>query len=420
MDKNAANRRVAGFLERSLDQATRRRFGRVAAMGMALGFLLVGQRAEAELIPLKKIAPYPTPKELPDRVRRGKMSVYQHKPSTAKVQRDETVGYRPKRDKIANDRKFAKKLKGVRSGSERISYVRAKGSFSGAYLMVVGDVSKYDSLTFLVKGRRGGEIFEIGLNDFVSHSREDSVKIGSIHRYLPKGVTKNWQVVKIPLSDFHGVDFTKVISLVFMFNEVGVGEFWIDELRFSTDKLINWDLADKKNTDLVLDNFDHSDLNLLGRKATTYKKLPSIAVAKRSEKPRVGSKGRSLRLDYSKRPEGWCGYYTLLNQVDGDYFDLSPYGTLSFMVRGERGGEDFELGMADKRLLDIGDSNKAGQIGDFLEGGVTTKWKEVKIPLKAFERQGPLDFSTMGSFVLNFNVAGRGVVYIDNLKFIRR
>jgi len=93
------------------------------------------------------------------------------------------------------------------------------------------------------------------------------------------------------------------------------------------------------------------------------------------------------------------------------------FNSASFMVKGAAGGETFEIGMADKSWIIIGDSLKAGPVEKYLPGGVTDKWQEVTIPLKNF---GALDFSEMGSFVINFHEVGRGAVYIDNLKFHKK
>ncbi len=122
-----------------------------------------------------------------------------------------------------------------------------------------------------------------------------------------------------------------------------------------------------------------------------------------------------MRLDYEKEGTGWCGYYTLLNQIDGEWFDLSDFDKVSFMVKGKKGGEMFELGMADKNWVIIGDSLKAGDIDKYLKGGVTTEWQEVVIPLSDF---GLLDLKEMGSFVINFNRKQKSTIWIDDLKFI--
>jgi hypothetical protein len=279
----------------------------------------------------------------------------------------------------------------------------------------MADISNYSTLTFMIKGKTGQEAFEIGLNDTVSNKREDAVMVGSIYRYLPGGLTTDWQRVVVPLEDFFGSDLSRVYSLVFHYNELGKGTFWVDDIRFDTEHLANREDEIYKAGYLLLDDFDHCDLNLLGRKANTYKRLPSVCESSRTLSQRVTDKGRSLKLVYNKESTGWCGYFTMLNQIDGEYYDLSKYKSVSFMVKGQKGGETFQIGMADKNWINIGDSLKAGQIEDFLPGGVKTEWKEVVVPLEKF---GALDLTQMGAFVIDFNKKQSGTLYIDNLKFI--
>jgi len=289
-------------------------------------------------------------------------------------------------------------------------------SFCGAYVIFLADLSKYQTMTFKIRGKEGGEAFELGMNDTVSNKREDAVYVGSIYRYLPGGITKDWQLVKVPLEDFYGPDLNKVYSLVFGFNEVGSGTFYIDQIQFHTDSMVDRETEIEGQGYLLLDNFDHSLLNLLGRKANAYKKLPSVCKFEISDEEKYAG-SRSLKLSFDKKGSGWCGYYSLLNQVDGEYYDLSSYKSASFMVRGAAGGEVFEIGMADKSWVIIGDSLKAGSLENYLPEGVTVEWQEVVIPLDDF---GALDFSEMGSFVINFHKVGEGAVYIDSLKFLKK
>lgn len=337
--------------------------------------------------------------------RRGKVGGFALKPSKYGIYYDEKVFYPD-----------AKRAEGAKPSALKIMYSKTnEKSFCGTYIILLADLSKYATLTFMIKGKSGGEAFEIGLNDTISNKREDAVIIGSIYRYLPEGITTDWQKVVIPLNDFFGSNLSKVYSLVIHFNEIGTGAFWIDDIQFHAEHMFNIEDEISKKGYLLLDNFDHNELNLLGRKTNTYKKLPSVCEARFVDNPRIGDKGKALKLDYNKESTGWCGYFTLLNQIDGEYFDLSKYKNVSFMIKGENGGETFQVGMADKNWINIGDSLKAGQIEDFLPGGVIKEWKEVVIPLKKF---GSLDLTQMGSFVIDFNKKQKGIVYIDNLKFI--
>lgn len=290
-------------------------------------------------------------------------------------------------------------------------------TFCGAYIIILGDLSSFHTMTFMIRSDKiNGAAFTLGMNDTISNKREDAVYIGSVYRYLANGITTEWQKVIVPLSDFFGPNLEKVYSIVFEFIEPGPGQYWIADLRFHKDNLINRQNEISQKGYLLLNDFDHPPtyLNLLGRKSNVYKKLPSVCKYDlTTEKPYRGA--RCLELKYDKKATGWCGYYTLLNQVDGEYYDLSGYKSVAFMIRGARGGEKFEIGMADKSWVIIGDSLKAGSIDKYLPKGVTTEWQEVVIPLEDF---GQLDLTQMGSFVINLTDKDSSTLYIDDLKFI--
>ena len=366
--------------------------------------------AFAEGVALEQVPPLPAGTKLfaAERQfgRRGKVGGFALKPCQYGVFEDDHVWFPGQQWELPKHR------------SVYYRYKKTPGiPFVGTYVLILGDLSPYSTLTFWIKGKRGGETFEIGLNDTISNKREDAVFVGSIYRYLPGGITMSWQQVVIPLEDFFGPDLTRVYSLVFNYNEEGDGEFWVDHLQFHRTLLVDREAQARAHGYLLLDNFDHNDFNLLGRKTNAFKRLPSVCVHTRVPEARHGPMGRGLKLDYRKEAGGWCGYYTLLNQIDGEYFDATPYKAVSFMVRGARGGESFEIGMADKNWQTIGDSVKAGAVEKYLPQGVTTRWQEVVIPLTDF---GKLDFPQMGSLVINFHKQGHGVVHLDDVMLIRK
>ena len=369
--------------------------------------------AYAEGVALKDVPPLPEGTVLFEGEakfgRRGRFGGYAMKPSKYGIYDDKKVH-----------------MEGSKEGMLVRYHKTPDPSFSGAYVIVLGDLSRFSAVSFWIKGAKGGEAFEIGVNDTISNKREDAVLAGSIYRYLPQGITIQWQQVIVPLEDFFGSDLSRIYSIVFNFNEEGDGTFWIDQLRFHEQPLVDREAEIVSKGELLLDNFDHSNLNLLGRKANAYKRLPSVCefgrvaskpVPGTGTVPGTGQINRSLRLEFDKQATGWCGYYTLLNQIDGAYFDLSPYKELRFWVRGAKGGEAFEIGMADRSWLTIGDSVKAGALDQYLPKGVTTQWQEVVIPLSDF---GKLEWSQMGSFVVNFYKPGKGVLFVDDLRFIRK
>ena len=150
--------------------------------------------------------------------------------------------------------------------------------------------------------------------------------------------------------------------------------------------------------------------NSLGSYHGSWAHRPSYTLLSKSETIRRGDKGRGLVIDYYK-DGGWCGYYNLLAGID-----VSGLNTLSFWVKGEKGGEQFDIGLSDQRMQELEiDAVYAGSVNSFLPKGVTTEWQEVKIPLSKIAAE--IDLTAMGSFVLWFRYEGKGRAYLEDIMF---
>lgn len=271
------------------------------------------------------------------------------------------------------------------------------------------DASDYKAIIFKVKGQNGGEKFEIGLADRKWEEKEDSVKSGEVSDYLNTGITKDWQEVIIPLQDFERVRTNQLSSLSVNFLGAGKSTVYLADLAFS-HKIVTLPKAIKIDKDVfVLENFETEGQNILGSNTAFYEKDPSKI--KLEWTTQGAYQGTALKVSYQKDEFGWCGVYTQLTKKSR-YFDISPFRTLSFMVKGAKGGELFEIKMADERWSKKQDAIKGGAVGEFLKGGVSTSWQEVNIPLDYF---GDLDFEGIASLVFNFNQEGEGTVYFDNI-----
>jgi len=175
----------------------------------------------------------------------------------------------------------------------------------------------------------------------------------------------------------------------------------------------------KPPDELLVDDFDvgltsglaQQRKNRLGSFQGTFSMRPSFAVITKSSEVRRGTHGQSLVIDYRKEA-GWCGWYTLLNGVD-----VTPYNTLSFWVKGEKGGEKFEIGLSDERMQNLEmDAFFLGCATSFIPGGYVTKeWKEVKVPLARASSE--LNLSRMGSLVFWLKYGGEGRIYVEDVKF---
>jgi hypothetical protein len=174
---------------------------------------------------------------------------------------------------------------------------------------------------------------------------------------------------------------------------------------------------------LLIDDFEEAAGNRLGGRSNTYVMAPSRSLALRAESgARVGSK--ALMLKYDKKDKGgpydsggWCGYYTLVKK-GARYFDATPYRAITFWVKGEKGGENFVIGLADRRWEEAGDSVKSEPVTKYLASGqVTTEWQKATLPLSEFM----LEMKELASIAVCFEGsvfpggAGKGTVFIDDL-----
>ena len=108
--------------------------------------------------------------------------------------------------------------------------------------------------------------------------------------------------------------------------------------------------------------------------------MPSAAAPGLSVKTPDGSLATyrsdgALRLAYDvTKTASYAGYYSLIPQAD-----LSPYGAVTFLVKGAGGGETARAG-----LRNAANAETKIAIGQYLPQGVTTAWQRVTMPLAAF------------------------------------
>ncbi|MFH1848166.1 MAG: sugar-binding protein [Candidatus Omnitrophota bacterium] len=170
---------------------------------------------------------------------------------------------------------------------------------------------------------------------------------------------------------------------------------------------------------LLVDDFDSGltsgvfkdRKNSIGSYQGTWAMRPSCAIITKSHEVRRGNHGMGLVIDYQKE-SGWCGWYTLLNGAD-----VTPYNTLTFWVKGEKGGEKFDIGLADQMMQELEiDAFYIGSVTSFIpEGFVSREWKQVKVPLSRLH--SVIDLSSMGSLVFWFKYGGKGRVYVEDVQF---
>lgn len=174
-----------------------------------------------------------------------------------------------------------------------------------------------------------------------------------------------------------------------------------------------------------VDHFE-KPVNLIGGRTSIYANAPSRAAASETDREFYGPAGKSLVLRYDKRNTGgpndtggWCGYYSIL-KAGPKYFDATHYTKLTFWVKGENGGENFKVGLADKHWEEVGDSVKSEAVASYIkEGKITKEWQKAEIPLDVFF----IDLKEAASYSICFEAdcfpegKGSGTVYIDEVAF---
>lgn len=174
-----------------------------------------------------------------------------------------------------------------------------------------------------------------------------------------------------------------------------------------------------------VDHFEKTT-NLIGGRTNVYEQAPSKALAITTDREHYGDGTRSLAIRYDKKNTGgpydsggWCGYYSIL-KFGQKYFDATTFTKLTFWVKGEKGDENFKVGLADRHWEQVGDSVKSEEVGVYLkEKKLTAEWQQAVIPLDAFF----IDMKEVASLAICFegdcfpDGKGTGVVYIDEIAF---
>ena len=169
-------------------------------------------------------------------------------------------------------------------------------------------------------------------------------------------------------------------------------------------------------------NFDEGLENNLDGFFNEFQKFPSTTFVTLTSEIKRGQFGRSLEITYDKKTGGFCGAWVhffnfKLPPTKRIYLDASAFRTLSFWVRGEKGGEDAGIQLADAAWEKIEDSVYYGNLSDHLPTGITQQWQQIRIPLKkSFYKN--LNFGKLAGLTLNMQRPGGGTFYIDDIAFL--
>jgi hypothetical protein len=96
------------------------------------------------------------------------------------------------------------------------------------------DASRHDYLTFRIRATRGGSRLQVKLADSVSAASEEAADAGEITRFLPQGLSGEWQQVAIPLGAL-GVNRKALAAFILMVADPGDFTFAIDDLALKRE-----------------------------------------------------------------------------------------------------------------------------------------------------------------------------------------
>ncbi|MBI5841839.1 MAG: hypothetical protein HZB19_17255 [Chloroflexi bacterium] len=135
-----------------------------------------------------------------------------------------------------------------------------------------------------------------------------------------------------------------------------------------------------------------------GITSTDPKPLCTIAVNNNARES-----GRDNAMGLTFNITGQDGFCSWIISLDG--YDASSKKQVTFLVKGEKGGEQYLVGIKDVKT----ESGREPKVPET----ASASWAQVSIPLDDFENQ---DLSSLENFSLSFKI-GSGTIYVDELIF---
>ena len=151
-------------------------------------------------------------------------------------------------------RRVSDVFRGDGGRSLRITARQEAGGFAAAWVSFYDfrqrsktylDTRGYSYLSFWVRGAEGGEEFRIKLADDAWAAREDGLVVGSVSRFLPGGVTRDWREVLIPLDALPSLNRKAMAFLTLDFPTPGAYMIFIDDICYKRDPGIPTPLTPK-------------------------------------------------------------------------------------------------------------------------------------------------------------------------------
>lgn len=302
--------------------------------------------------------------------------------------------------------------------------VLTKDSFAGYSTRLNNfDLSKYNYLSFVVKGGKGGEYCRLQLSDEIGE-KTLRAKV-PLWDYLPDGPDSTWKKVIIPLDAFYLLQTKNSIDeLAIVFENVQSrfanapleGTLFIDNLVFGT-----FDPGYVK-----IDHFDDwASANALGGETAVFTEIDKdSAYSMQIIRDTQNISSNVLCVSYDKNGASTFGgiYFIFGDGFDGYFGNISNYEDLCFSARAvadTTNPESFAV-----QFVSLDTTTGSTFYPRYRIGGLTTTMQEYRCALTSFrESFKPYRYANLRS-INTFNilfedhavVADKGKVIFDNIE----
>ena len=193
------------------------------------------------------------------------------------------------------------------------------------------------------------------------------------------------------------------------------------------EPVVGWPLEVRRRTPpldgdvFLLGHFDRGNTNRLGGYFNGFARAPSLSAVAITRTPNDGA---ALTYSYDKVAGSFAGFWIHLFDfkrppVERVLFDASPFAYLTFAIRGERGGENLTLNIADRAWEEREGSLPIGDVASFLASGrVEETWQRAWVPRDVLPRG--LNIRELASLVFLTNGEGPGRVFLKDIAFTTR
>jgi len=210
-----------------------------------------------------------------------------------------------------------------------IKYKVVSGGFAGWGLGLKSlDVSDFKYIVVRLRGKRGGENFELGLRD--TGGKETNVGVSNYRK-----ISIRWQELRIPLSDFKGINLKSLDNFHVTFPGDTRGMIYIDEIKFMSDEEKSAFGTNQITSDKVLiDGFERinpSDMYIVREGVDASLKLDASRIVRAGdysmqieyslETDKPWGTWAAARLNPVRRPLDWSGVNEINMWVYGDGTD---------------------------------------------------------------------------------------------------